>query len=184
MPVEHIHTYLVRPGKGSGEPSRIRGNALALDGKMFSLFNDIYRNSDRECAIEISFNPRNDGTQQNPCRDLIVAYLDEPSVPHGRELAERLERVTTHRSSLGLLFLIAGKEGREHKIVISRFPADFGILAEEGERALTVEYLERVFMKRVHNLQSCCLPGFFLALRLLAWSGSRQTDKQRHGATV
>jgi hypothetical protein len=48
MPIEHIHTYLVHPGKAVDGPSRIRGNSLSLDGKMFALLNDIYVNSDRD----------------------------------------------------------------------------------------------------------------------------------------
>jgi hypothetical protein len=175
MPIEHIHTYLVHPGKMTDEVSRIRGNSLALDGKMFSLLNEIYINSDRDCSIEISFSPRDDGTQQNPCRDLIVTYLGDPTVPHGRQLAERLEKVTTHRSGLGLLFLMAGKEGRDHKIVISRFPADVGILAEESERALTVEFLERVFMKRATTYKAAAYQD--ASLHAGFWLG-RAVDKQ------
>jgi hypothetical protein len=175
MPIEHIHTYLVHPGKMTDEVSRIRGNSLALDGKMFSLLNEIYLNSDRDCSIEISFSPRDDGTQQNPCRDLIVTYLGDPTVPHGRQLAERLEKVTTHRSGLGLLFLMAGKEGRDHKIVISRFPADVGILAEESERALTVEFLERVFMKRATTYKAAAYQD--ASLHAGFWLG-RAVDKQ------
>lgn len=181
MPIEHIHTYLVHPGKGSTEPSRIRGNTLPLDGKMFSLLSVIYINSDRDCPIEISFNHRDDGTQQNPCRDLIAAYLSEPTLPHGRQIAERLEKVTTHRSGLGLLFLISGKEGREHKLVISRFPADVGILAEESERALTVEFLERVFMKRATTYKAAAYQDNSLSAGF--WIG-RAVDKQINSDVV
>jgi hypothetical protein len=163
------------PGKAADEASRIRGNSLALDGKMFSLLSAIYLDSDRDCPIEIWFNQREDGTQQNPCRDLIVAYLGEPTVPRGRQLAERLEKVTTHRSGLGLLFLLAGKEGRQHKIVISRFPADVGILAEESERALTVEFLERVFMKRATTYKAAAYQDTSLSAGF--WLG-RAVDKQ------
>jgi hypothetical protein len=175
MPIEHIHTYLVHPGKGTEEASRIRGNTLALNGKVFSLLSEVYLSSDRDCSIEISFNHREDGTQQNPCRDLIVAYLSDPTVVHGRQIAERLEKVTTHRSGLGLLFLIAGKEGRDHKVVISRFPADFGILAEESERALTVEFLDRVFMKRATTYKAAAYQD--ASLRAGLWLG-RAVDKQ------
>ena len=147
MPIEHIHTYLVHPGKGSEEPPQIGGTVVALEGKLFDLLSDIYAKSDRECDIDISFNHSGEGKQQNPCRDLVVYYLRGPTVARGRHIAQRLERVTTHRSGLGLLFLIAGKEGREYKIIISRFPADSAILAEENRQALTVEFLERVFMK-------------------------------------
>jgi hypothetical protein len=147
LAVEHIHTFLVHPGKSSGQPPQIGGTTVALDGKLFKLLNDIYSRSDSECDIEISFNQGAGGAQQNPCRELILDYLQGPTLTRGRRIAERLEKVTTHRSGLGLLFLIVGKEGRTHKIVVSRFPADSAILAEENQQALTVEFLERVFMK-------------------------------------
>jgi putative GTP pyrophosphokinase len=54
---------------------------------------------------------------------------------------------TTHRSGLGLLFLVTGEDDGETKIVVSRFPADSGVLAEEKGKGLTVEFLERIFMK-------------------------------------
>ena len=70
---------------------------------------------------------------------------------------------------------MAGKEGREHKIVISRFPADVGILAEESERALTVEFLERVFMKRATTYKAAAYQHTSLAAGF--WLG-RAVDKQ------
>jgi hypothetical protein len=51
------------------------------------------------------------------------------------------------RSGLGLLFLIRGKERNKSKLVISGFPADNGILAEEQSNSLTVQFVERIFMK-------------------------------------
>jgi hypothetical protein len=62
-------------------------------------------------------------------------------------IAERLALNTDQRSGLGLLFLIVGKEGKEHKIVLSRFPTDSAIYVDENPTALTVEFLERVLMK-------------------------------------
>ena len=147
MAIEHIHTYLVHPGKGSEAAPQISGKAVPLDGKIFALLDEIYSRSQNECNIDISFNHSADGRQQNSCRDLIVDYLGRPNLARGRRIAERLEKVTTHRSGLGLLFLIAGKESRDHKLVISRFPTDIAILAEEDQRTLNVEFLERVFMK-------------------------------------
>lgn len=146
MPVQRIHTFLVQPGRGA-EPRQINGANVPLDGNLFHLLNDVYAKSDVECDSEISFNQGADGRQENPCRNLIIDYLSTPNVTRGRKLAQRLESVTTHRSGLGLLFLISGMEGLDHKIVISRFPADSAILAEENQEDLTVEFLERVFMK-------------------------------------
>src|SRR5262249_36937431 len=73
------------------------------------------------------------------------------------------------------LFLISGREGRNHKIVISRFPTDFAILAEENQEDLTVEFLERVFMKSATSYKAALYqdgsfdPGFWLG---------RAVDKQ------
>ena len=44
-------------------------------------------------------------------------------------------------------------DGR-HKLVISRFPASQGITATESSRALTVEFLEQVFMKNAKTYKS------------------------------
>lgn len=71
--------------------------------------------------------------------------------------------------------IAAGKEGQEHKIVISRFPADFGILADESDRALTVEFLERVFMKRATTYKAAAYQDRSLYAGF--WLG-RAVDKQ------
>ena len=136
------------------------GTTVALNSKLFPLLSEIYARSDIECDIDIAFNRSTSGTQQNPCRDLIVTYVSGPTLIRGRHIAERLEAVTTHRSGLGLLFLIVGNEGKDHKIVISRFPAHSAISAEEDQQTLNVEFLERVFMRsaRMHTRQSYTEP--------------------------
>ena len=67
---------------------------------------------------------RNTENRQILAGDLILQYLVAPTLPNGRRIAERLEQNTDRRSGIGLLFLITGAEGREKKIVLSRFPAD------------------------------------------------------------
>jgi hypothetical protein len=74
LPVEHIHTFLVHPGKGLAEAAQIGGTAVPLQGKLFRLLENIYLNSDDECDIEISFSHNANGRQQNDCRDLITSY--------------------------------------------------------------------------------------------------------------
>ena len=115
MPIEHIHTYLVHPGKHSEIPPQIGGTPVALAGKMFELLNSIYSKSDVECNIDIAFNNADDGSQYNPIRNLVIEYLREPTLAQGRRLAEQLEVVTTNRSGLGLLFLIMGIDGLNYK---------------------------------------------------------------------
>lgn len=175
VPIQHIHTYLVHPKKGSAAPSQINGGPVEFDGKMFALLENIYAKSDQECDIDITFVPAPDGTQQNDCRDLICDYLDEPTLAKGRAIAERLEKHTDGRSRLGLLFLIAGKEGTDHKIVISRFPTDNAIYVDENPRALTVEFLERVFMKNKASYKAVAYRD--VSLQAGFWTG-RAIDKQ------
>lgn len=178
MALTHIHTFLVHAGKGSTTPPRIGGASVPLKGKLFDLLNGIYARSDDECDIDITFRPAASGRQQNPCRDLILQYLRDPTLPHGRMIAERLEKMTDNRSGLGLLFLISGKEGKETKLVISRFPTDSAILADENQTSLIVEFLERVFMKSKYSYKAVSYRG--LSLSGDFWSG-RAIDKQISG---
>jgi hypothetical protein len=73
------------------------------------------------------------------------------------------------------MFLLAGQEGRKRKIIISRFPTDSAIYVAENASALTVQFLERVFMKNRASYKDVAyqdesLQGGF-------WSG-RAVDKQ------
>jgi hypothetical protein len=175
LPVQHIHTYLVHPGKGDRDKLDINGNHVPLSGPMFTLLGGIYDRSDFECDIDITFRPTPDGKQQNDCRDLLLRYLTGPTLATGRLIAERLRETTDGRSGLGLLFLITGKEGANHRIVISRFPTDSAIYVDEGARALTVEFLERVFMKNKASYKAVAYRD--RSLRGGFWSG-RAVDKQ------
>jgi hypothetical protein len=142
---------------------------------MFTLLNDIYLKSDRECDVDITFLPTLDGRQQNDCRDLLTNFVSSPTLAKGRKLAERLSINTDRRSGLGLLFLIAGNIGKDHKVVLSRFPTDNAIYVDENPSAFSVQFLERVFMKNKTSYkavvyQHASLQGGF-------WSG-RAIDKQ------
>lgn len=178
MPIQQIHTFLVRPGKGGREKLEVNGTDVPLSGGMFNLLSRIYERSNEECNIHINFRPTGDGKQQNDCRDLITGHLAGRSLATARPLAERLRDTTDGRSGLGLLFLIAGMEGTGHKIVISRFPTDSAIFVDEKREKFTVAFLEQVFMKnkgsyKAVTYQDTSLQGGF-------WTG-RAIDKQING---
>lgn len=181
MAIEHIHTYLVHPIKGSNQAPSIGGTSVALTGKLFRLLDNIFSNA-AELNIDISFNQGADGKQQNACRNLFTKYTLKPSLPNGRLIAKRLASVTDQRSGLGLLFIIAGKERNDHKLVISRFPTDTAILAEEKQSTLTVEFLERVFMKSANSYKavayqdSSLTAGFWLGHAIDKQINSRMTE--------
>jgi hypothetical protein len=175
VPIQQIHTYVVHPGKGGDATRQINGTAVPLKDSFFNLLNGIYSRSEQECEIDIIFKPTGDGVQQNDCRDLICAYLASPTLANGRAIAQRLESQTDKRSGLGLLFLISGREGHDHKIVISRFPTDSAILVEENPRTLDVAFLERVFMKNKTSYKAVMYRDS--SLRAGIWSG-KAIDKQ------
>ncbi len=154
MPIEHIHTYLVHPNKAIVGAAAVIGSSVPPVGEMFDLLKGVYEKADQECTIGIAFTKRDDGAQVNECRSLLLEYASAPSVDAGRGLAERLSNVTTRRSGLGLMFLLLGREGLRHKVVISRFRANNGVLVSEAADMLTVEFIDRVFMKNAHSYKA------------------------------
>jgi hypothetical protein len=174
VPIQHIHTYLVHPGRGIKDPNAVNGATVKLTGSMFNLLDGIYHRAEEECVLDIIFKSNN-GVQQNDCRDLVCAYVGNPTIDTGRAIAERLQVYTDRRPGLGLLFLIVGKEGRDHKIVLSRFPTDSAILVEENPKSLDVEFLERVFMKNKASYKAVLYRHG--SLRAGFWEG-KAIDKQ------
>lgn len=156
MPINVAHSFLVRPGKNDAEAADVRGTQIRT-GKVFAMLSALYRDADQECDIAIVFRPTN-GQQQNECRDLMIAYVDEPNVEHGRALANRLQGVTTRRSGLGLFFLAVGNEA-DKLLMVSRFPADEGVMAEEQNGRLSVSFIERIFMKSAKAYKCAIYPG-------------------------
>lgn len=173
MPIESIQTYLVHPHAPGDDARHIGGIDVPLTGKLFDTFNSVYEKSDVECDIDIAFVP-NEGAQQNDCRDLVLAYVQNRSLELGRELANRLRRHTDKRSKQGLLVLMYGREGQDHRLVISRYPTNTGILAEENAGQLDVQFLERVFMRSAFSYKAAV---FQHASLNRFWEG-RAVDKQ------
>ena len=154
MPIARVHSFLVHPSKNEDEQPAISGTLIARHGRLYEMLTGVFDRAPDECDIEVKFRPTDAGQQQNDCRDLLLEYAREPSIPHGRAIASRLQAVSTHRSGLGLLFLMKGESDGQHQLVISRFPADQGIVAQERAQQLTVEFIERVFMKNAKTYKS------------------------------
>ncbi len=139
------------------------------------MLNDVYLKSNQQCNIDVCFNYSDGGEQKNPVEDIIVEYVSDPTLERGTQLAELLRDATDGRSGLGLLFLIMGEEDGQKKIVISRFPADNGILAETDRGGLNVAFLERVFMKNAFAYKAAAYMG--QAVQGGFWEG-RAVDRQ------
>src|SRR5262249_15228181 len=125
MPLQRVHSFLVHPAKHDEEPPEVRGTSIHRRGQtsLYEMLNGVFTRAPEECDIDIVFRRNDDGQQQNDCRDLLVAYAEDPSMPNGRVIAQRLQAVTTHRSGLGLFFLMKGQQDDVHTLVVARFPA-------------------------------------------------------------
>ena len=114
-----------------------------------------YSNEHQQNATSrLSSGPRKTDHSRTPVRDGLLGYLGSPTLKHGRDVATSLQEITTNRSGLGLMFLIAGIVEGKRRLVVSRFPADQGSIAEENRQHLTVEFIERVFMKSARAYKS------------------------------
>jgi len=175
LTISTIHTFLVRPHKGIEGELAINGDKLPHEGGLFRTLSDIFKKSDTECNIEIAFNHREDGTQENQVKNDIASYAIDPSIKSARKVAERLARATTNRSGLGLLFLILGSDKGKKRLVLSRFPTNNAILAEENKDRLNVQFLERVFMRSTFSYKAAAYEAADPATGF--WQG-RAVDKQ------
>lgn len=178
MKIQKIHSFLVHPAKNEEEQPEIKGTQVPLKGDLSGMLSRVFNRAPYECNIEIVFRPGRDGKPKNQVRDLVVRYVEKPTIVRGRALAARLQSVTTHRSRLGLFFLIKGEEKGQHHLVLSRFPADQGILATEKEKQLAVELLKQVFMKNALAYKSAWYCSDSLAKGF--WDG-KAVDKQITG---
>jgi hypothetical protein len=178
MSIERVHSFLVHPAKNEEIQPEISGTAIHRQGPLYDMLSKLFERAHEECDIDVVFRPDDKGRQHNECRNLLTEYMNGPSIAGGRALARRLQSITTHRSGLGLLFLMKGRIGERHQLVISRFPADQGVIAEERAQQLSVEFIERVFMKSAKAYKSAlyvsdAMPAGF-------WDG-RAVDRQISG---
>lgn len=154
MSVSCVHSFLVAPGRLNHKAAKVSGVQLPHTGKLFEMLENIYKGAVQECDIDIIFRKAADGSQQNDSRDLLMSHLSKKDVNTGLAIAEHLQACTTGRSGLGLLFLIVGKDNGEHRLVLARFPADTGVMAELKGNALNVKFVEEVFMKNKNAYKS------------------------------
>lgn len=175
MPITNIESYLVYPGKNMETPPEVKGTSIPLSGRLFNMLNTIYEKSTEECDIPIRFKMANDGSKQNDVQDYLVNYIGNPSQTNGLLLANRLRDCTTQKPGLALFFVILGKDGGQSKLVLSRFPADVGVVAEPIGDSIQVDYIEKIFMKNAKSYKSALYEGNSSENDF--WSGYA-TDKQ------
>ena len=145
--ITHIFSSLVPPRGHTGEPVEIHSANLPLEGALYGMLSNVYIKSDAECTTAVQFILATDGSQNNEVRAAFIELVGSPDLAKVEALAVRLSAVTPGKAGLGLLFFVIGKEGDQHKLLVSRFPATQGILAEAQTHGLAVEFVEKVFMR-------------------------------------
>ena len=176
MTITKLFSFLISPGKGKDYQPPINAGEVFLEGKLHSMLSEVFEKADSECNIDIAFTPDENGAQKNTCRDLLLAFVGNPSLETSFPLASRLQLVTDERPGIGLLFLAFDEAKNGIKLVLSRFPADQGILAEADEEGLHVEFIEKVFMRNAFAYKAALYQG--RSSKAGFWSG-KAIDKQR-----
>lgn len=179
MVINKIYSYLAYPSKHEEEQPEIGGTTIPHKGRLYDMLKDIFDKSDKECATPICFKPEEDGTQNNECRNEIIDLIDSPSTAAGRKIAERLQKVTTGKSGMGLLFIVLAEDGKHKKIMMSRFPADQGVMAEQNSKTLKVEFIEQVFLKNANAYKSVIYKDTSTAGNF--WKGHAVDKQINHG---
>jgi len=166
MAIVHAHSFLVHPGKGVEKPPEILAATVPTGGtdKLAMMLSNLFSSAADECDIPIVFEHDDNGQRNNPCQKLLESYVRHSSEANGKKVAERLQSFTTNRSRLGLLFLLVGDDRGIPRLVVARFPAESGVIVQEAPRKLTVEFIDRVFMKSAYAYKCATYvarPGFF-----------------------
>lgn len=81
MPIGHVHSFLVHPAKREEEQPDISGTQIPRHGPLYTMLTHVFDRAHEECDIDIVFKANDEGQQQNDCRDLLVAYAQEPTIP-------------------------------------------------------------------------------------------------------
>jgi hypothetical protein len=155
MPVEKIYSFLTYPKRNQPEEAIVSGAQIPLDdGRLCRMLTDIFNDAGKDCNVPVMF--ISDGEkQENATRSELLALLQKPSIAAASPLAKRLQAATGGSSGMGLLFICIGKDGeKDTRVVISRFPADEGIVAEKTSEKLTVSFVEQVFLKSAYSYKA------------------------------
>ncbi|MBI2726422.1 MAG: hypothetical protein HYX42_09250 [Polaromonas sp.] len=152
MPIATIYSFLTYPLKNKPVAKPMTGVEVPIDGgKLSKMLTGVFDGAKTDCSIPVMFTATD---QKNPVRTELIALLKKPSVAAAMPLADRLQLATTGTSGIGLLFVCIGDDAGQSRVVISRFPADEGVVAKHGGGKLTVEFVDQVFLKSAFSYKA------------------------------
>jgi hypothetical protein len=180
MALELIYSFLTYPKKSQADGAAVSGTEVPMvEGKLYSMLRDIFDKAGTDCNVPVMFTSEG-GKQENAVRTDLLALFASPGVKSAAPLATRLQQSTSGSSGMGLLFLCMGTDtNSDQRAVLSRFPADEGVVAEKATSKLTVKFVEQVFLKSSHSYKAATY--VFNGKPNQLWSG-HVVDKQiNHG---
>jgi hypothetical protein len=179
MKLKNITCYLVHPMKH--EQTKIvpiETKLKSTTSKVYQKIEAIFSDAEEECLSEIIFKPDSDGKQNNAFKDKLKSYALKQNSINGKAIANALQDVTNKQSGLGLFFIAYGEDGTKKKFVLSRFVAEEGISAKASSNKLSLEFVEKFFMKKSTSYKSAMFKGVG---DLKGMTGGSAVDKQASG---
>lgn len=181
MPLQAIYSFLTYPKRSAPDDPLAPGTQIPVtaDNKLLRMLEGLFQRAPQDCVVPIMFRA-SDSNQMNPVRDELLALFASPSVESAAALALRLQRSTGGASGMGLMFVCLGEDAGGIRVLISRFPADEGVVAERTDAALTVQFVEQVFLKSAHSYKAATFVANGRADQL--WSGYIVDRQINHGS--
>lgn len=153
MKLKAIYSFLTYPKKSQPDEPLKPGLKIQIqDDKLIRMIRGIFDNAENECNIPIKFVSHEN--QNNDVRNELADFAKKHSLLKATPLALRLQRATGGQSGMGLLFICIGDNGDHSRVVISRFPADQGVVADTSQENLSVKFEEQVFLKNAHSYKA------------------------------
>lgn len=122
--------------------------------KMLQLINSVKR----ECDLNIIFSSSSE-KQNNTTRNMIIDIITNKSIENGLPLIEWLSKNTDNKSKSGLVFILIGNDNEDQFIIITRYPAEEGIIISDKKNNIKVEILDEVFLKNSHRYKMAFFEG-------------------------
>lgn len=154
MPIESIYSFLTYPKSHEKAADAIEGVHIKPDkGKLSKMLSEVFDSVRSRRDVPITFATNN---QVNPTRVALLSFFAKPKLTTALPLAQALQVATPGTAGMGLFFVCLGSDdGKPGKrTVLSRFAADEGVVASKNRGALSVKFVEQVFLKNSHTYKA------------------------------
>lgn len=154
MPIEKIYSFLTYPRNHDKAADTIDGIHIRPDkGKLSLMLSEVFDSARSRRDVPITFVTDN---QVNATRNLLLDFFVTPKLATARPLAQSLQAATPGTAGMGLFFVCLGSDTNKpgKRAVLSRFAADEGVVASKNGSALSVQFVEQVFLKNSHTYKA------------------------------